>query len=445
MPEGVTGILDLVRNVTAIRTLVGIYAAFLGVYGTAQVVLGGHDIAFAPGGLDVAAFGLIAFVAGLAQVAAAICLVRALQRPWPTGRRPSASPIVPLAFAGGAIIAVYVVVTALRTADHNQPVVLVGLVLLVVSLSGLTAFARDVRTVGIRIGGIALGLLGTVAGIGQFWYANDYTPSHVGRGIVLTTHIARVSKDKGLVAVRASIEAENVGNSSVLVLGSAYSFTGQQLVRCFRSSTVKRVAGVFSGQLADPQAVRFTRYVRNDQPRLIAAGKFLGDGLRLDPGQTLSKDFIFYVPAEAFQLLAMRAQVFVIRSDIRLGIATDDFRKPVLDPDDGNSYEFWRVDDRSWLHALISGPNRWIAVRYEFGNPDHPQRLNPTLRANVRFPAPTWGDSPPSVAATAALFASRPLGQTADASEPFSDAEMPLAEVPEATPALAEKYHCETP
>ncbi len=431
------------RNVTTRGAVAG-YAAFLAVYGAAQVVIGGHDIAFAPGALDVLAFGLISFAAGVAQLVAAACLVRVLRQPWPSGTRPGCSPVVPLAFAAGAIIAGYVALTAFRTANHNDTVVVVTLVLVAVSLSGLAVFARDVRSVGIKIGAIALGLLGTVASIGQFWYANDYTPSHVGRGIVLTTHLGRVSQNKGIVAVRASIDAENVGNSSVLVLGSAYSFTGEQLFRCFRQSTVKRVAGVFSGQIPDPQAARFTRYVRNQQPRLVTAGKFLGDGLRLDPGQQISKDFIFYVPAGSFQLLALRAQVFVIRSDIRLGIAADDFRAPVLNPDDGDSYEFWRVDDRSWLHALITGPNRWIAVRYEFGVYKHPQRLIPTLRANVRFPAPSWSASPPSVAATAALFAASPLGQTADASEPFSDSEMPFSPVPDPTAADAAKFHCQT-
>jgi hypothetical protein len=32
--------------------------------------------------------------------------------------------------------------------------------------------------------------------------------------------------------------------------------------RCFRQSNVKRVAGVFSGQIPDLQVARFTRYVR---------------------------------------------------------------------------------------------------------------------------------------------------------------------------------------
>lgn len=419
------------------------YAAFLLVYGLAQVVIGGHEVAFVAGALDVSAFGAIALAAGIVQVVAAMYLARMARGSRQSGERPDCNPIVPLAFAAGAIIAAYVVLAAIRTADHNWPVVVVGILLAGVSASGVVVFARharDAKRVGVRASGIALGLLGTAAGLAQFWYANDYSPSHVGGGIVLTTQLERVSVQDGIVTVRATIAAENVGGSSVLVLGSAYSLTGQQLVRCFRRATVKRVFGVFSGPLADPQVVRFSRYVGHDQPRLVAAGKFLGDGLRLDPAQKLLKDYIFYVPADRFQLLGLRAQVFVIRSGIKLGI---DFTRPVLNPADGSAYEFWRADDRSWMHALITGPNRWIAVRYELGNPDRPRRINTTLRANVRFPAPSWDSGPPSIAATAALFSRKPLGQTADASEPFSDAELPLGAVPTATPADAARLHCE--
>jgi len=45
---------------------------------------------------------------------------------------------------------------------------------------------------------------------------------------------------------------------------------------------------------------------------VLAAGKFLGDGKRLDPNVPSSREFAFFVPGHRYQLLRLRAQLFAI-------------------------------------------------------------------------------------------------------------------------------------
>jgi hypothetical protein len=296
-----------------------------------------------------------------------------------------------------------------------------------------------VRVTQLRIeAAIALGVIGIVAGAGQFWFQNQYVPSHAGRAVALDVALSRGGQQGGYEVIRARIDYRDVGGRSVSVIGSAFTLTGSRVVRCHRTATPSRVQDVFGGFLVDPQASRYMTDVWEERPSsVLAAGKFVGDGKRLDPNVPSGRGFVFFVPRHRYQLLRLRAQLFAIPASVRLSQkAVPEF---VNLPDDHELYGYWQVVDDSWLHALIYGRKRWVIIRYELVDPDDvaTTSLSSALRATARFPSPRWEDEKPSAELVHRLFAQ---SQPSDSSEPFADTELPLERVAE--PGLADPPAC---
>jgi hypothetical protein len=288
-----------------------------------------------------------------------------------------------------------------------------------------------------RVGGaIALGLLGTLIGLWQFWYQNQYVPARAGRAVALRASLQLVGEQSAHHVVRATLEYEDIGGRSVSVIGSTYTLTGSRVLPCHRSATFKRVKQFFGGPLLDPQRSRFMADVVERPVTVLAAGRFVGDGKRLEPNVPSRREFVFLVPRGHYQLLRFRAQLFAIPASVRLSRRT----KPEYRPLAGESfmYGFWHVDDDSWLRDLVSGRERWVVLRYQLANPDTPKttEISPDLRVTARFPEPTWSGRP-SEAQVRKLFEEAFPASPDDASEPLADSELTLEEV--ARPNVHEK------
>jgi hypothetical protein len=190
-----------------------------------------------------------------------------------------------------------------------------------------------------------------------------------------------------------------------------------------------------NGYLLDPQRARFMSDVWERRPAtVLAAGKFIRDGRRLDPDVTDGRELIFYVPRHRFQLLRFRAQLFAVPASIALSQR----RLPDYETfkDDNDLYGLWRIDDDSWLHDLTSGRERWVVMRYELASTPQSSAISPDLRVTAAFPNARWTEGPPSEAFVKKLFAApkNALLGLQDASEPFADAELPLEQVAKPTP-----------
>jgi hypothetical protein len=190
---------------------------------------------------------------------------------------------------------------------------------------------------------------------------------------------------------------------------------------------VGRVEDVFKHFLVDPQASRYMADVWEERPpTVLAAGKFVGDGKRLDPNVPAGRDFIFFVPHHRFQVLRFRAQLFAIPASVRLSQRA--LPEYANFSGDNELYGFWQVVDDSWLHDLIYGRARWVVLRYELVDPDDKStpEVSTALRATARFPNPTWSGTRPSATLVNRLFAQP---QPNDSNEPFADTELSLERV----------------
>jgi hypothetical protein len=339
-----------------------------------------------------------------------------------------------VAFLLTLLVGVYVFFAAVRATSAQRPIVLaVSLLVIVGALLGLRFFVTEARIPLPlpRLGAaVAVGLIGTTIGAWEFWYQNQYVPSHAGRAVSLTVRLQRDGTRRGYDVIRATLGYEDVGGKSVSVVGSTYTLTGSRVVRCHMPSTRVTVQQFFKRSLADPQRSRYMADVFEERPAtVLAAGKFVGDGKRLDTGVAAGRDLVFLVPSHSYQLLRFRAQLFAIPASVQLSQRTPPQYLNL--PGDNELYGFWHVDDNSWFHDLVYGRERWVVMRYELVDPGNPKAttITPDLRVTARFPDPTWSQGIPSEATVKHLFSDE--NPPSDASEPFADTEMALEPVAE--------------
>jgi hypothetical protein len=424
--------------VTAAASIYALAAFFL-ILGAASLIVGAHDAALAQPTLGGAAASALLLVGGILLVMAAASLERLVRHThWKNRKRPPCHPTVLVACLVTILFGVYVLFSGLGTpAQQRYVVVAVALVIIGAAALGLVLFGREVELTLPRIGvAVALALLGTTIGAWEFWYQNQYVPAHAGGAVSLKVGLTRVGSKGPFDVIRATLDYQAIGGKSVAAVGSVYSLTGSRVVRCPRRATVQQVQGAFKGFLLDPQRIRFMADVLEQPPAILAAGKFVADGKRLDPNVPANREFVFLVPQHRYQLLRFRAQLFAIPASVQLSHRMPP--KYTSFPGDNELYGYWRIDDDSWLHDLLTGRERWLVMRYDLVDssneanrrkPAQAALVSQALHVVARFPDPTWREGLPSQQATQRMF-DRPQTintlELGDASEPFADSELPL-------------------
>src|SRR5262249_4452810 len=171
------------------------------------------------------------------------------------------------------LVGIYVFFSGIRTANPQRFVVVLAALLFVLAAGlGLILFARDLEGTFARVGGaVAIALLGTAIGAYEFWYQNQYIPSHAGGAVALNVSLDRATDRGPFSVIRARIGYEAIGGKSVSAIGSVYTLTGSQVLRCPRSATVRRVGDYFKGFLLDPQRLRFMADAPELQPTVLPA------------------------------------------------------------------------------------------------------------------------------------------------------------------------------
>jgi hypothetical protein len=423
------------------------FALFMIVLGAFITVVGTHDTLFAQAGTGIGAGALVLTGVGVIQVIAGVRLATRAPRRSRRARvtsRYNAGLVVVTAFLLTPFVCIYVFLAASQASRSQRLVVyFVNLMVLILSVLGLILFSKGTKATPRKIGAaVALGIVGTAIGIGEFWYQNQYVPTHAGRAIALTASLRVVAQQPRYSVVRATVTYQDIGGRAVTVIGSTYTVTASRVVRCPRAKpTATNLRQFFSGFLVDPQRARYMSDVSEEwPPTFLEAGKFVGDGKRLEPGVPAERDWLVFVPRHRFQLLRFRAQLFAIPASVQLSQKTLPSFKTF--PPDNELYGFWQVVSHSWLHALISGRQRWVITRYELVDPDNmdTNEPSPVFRVTARFPSPTWTKAMPSKTLVERLF-SDPT-EPADSSEPFADTELQLEAVAQPTQDEQAVYGC---
>jgi hypothetical protein len=213
-----------------------------------------------------------------------------------------------------------------------------------------------------------------------------------------------------------------------------YSLTGSRVVRCPRSAPVQQVQGAFKGFLLDPQRIRFMAYVLEQPPTVLAAGKFVADGKRLDPNVAANRESSSSCPSTATSCFASARSCMQCRPRFRS--RTECRRRSPPFP--ATTSCTGTGASTTTAGFILTGRERWLVMRYDLvdsGNKANRRRsakaalVSQALHVVARFPAPTWREGLPSRRATQRMFDQPRTINTlelGDASEPFADSELPL-------------------
>lgn len=409
------------------------FAGFFVVAGVAALVVGAHDVTLPGGRLGVLFPGVLLLIAGVVFLGAAWKLIPiGRPRSWPERKQPPCEEPVPLAFFLSILLGVYIFFGALAGTGTQRTIVIgVSLVFIAVGALGFRLFWDEIEVSIVRVGAtVALTIAGLFVGGWEFWYQNQYAPSHLDRAVQVQVGLRKLLTQRGYDVFSATFGYQDVGSRSMIVLGSDYTLTGSMVVACPRPATPGEEAGYFGGQLPDPQTSRFMSAVWERRPaKVLAAGRFVADGKHLGPNVPASRQMIFYVPHDRYQLLRLRAQAFAISASAQLA------NQPPLHRNlrDNDFYDLWKLRGGGWLQDLVSGHRGWIVTRYELVQLPGATASSPDLRVTARYPSPTWSGSAPTNAQIKNLFGNQ---LTVETTESFADAELPVA--PVAAPTEAE-------
>lgn len=420
-------------------------AGFFLVTGLAALVVGVHDVALSGSRLGVLFPGVLLVLAGILFVGA---MWRLIPVGWPrrptNEKEPPCREPVPLALLVSILLGVYVFFGALAGAGTQKAIVIgVSVVFMAAGFLGFVLFWNEIEQISTaRVSaGVVLTVAGLVIGGWEFWYQNQYVPSHLDRAVAVDVSLKKLGVQGGYDVLGATLGYQDDGGRAVVVLGSDYTLTGSTVVPCPRKPIASDVAKTyFANALPDPQRSRLMTDVWEVQPStVLAAGRFVADGKRLAPGVPGSRQLIFYVRRGRYQLLRFRAQVFAISATVPLAEQSLPARRPgskqpaSVQPipetiGDNDLYDLWKLGDSGWFHDLLSGRRGWIVTRYEIvqSAPTKEQPPSPDLRVTARSPQPIWSGSAPDAGQIQSLFQTVP---PLDTTETFADTELPLEPV----------------
>ena len=428
-------------EVATVRFLAGFFL----VAGLAALVVGVHDVSLTGGRLGVLFPGVLLVFAGAVFVGAVWRLIAI----GPKEEQPPCKEPVPVALLVSILLGVYVFFGAQAGAGTQRAIVTgFSLLFMAAGFLGFVLFWSQIKKSTARVGaGVALTVVGLVIGGWEFWYQNQYVPSHLDRAVSVQVSLKNLGTQDGNDVLRATLDYEDVGGRAVVVLGSDYTLTGSTIVPCPRQPTARSVATTyFSNALPDPQRSRLMTDVWEVQPStVLAAGRFVADGKNLAPNVPGSRQLILYVPHGKYQLLRFRAQVFAISAAVPLADQSLPSKRPrhkqprhkgrprkgpaSVQPlpknlGDNDLYDLWKLEESGWFQDLLAGRRGWIVTRYEIAtSPNKNQPPSPDLRVTARTPGPSWSGNVPSDQQIRSLFQTVP---PLDTTETFADTELPL-------------------
>jgi hypothetical protein len=292
--------------------------------GVFLLLLGAHEALYATElTTRLAGWGLVA--GGLSGL---VAFPAPSVEPVPFPMREAASPRLVLpAFCGliGFMTGAYLV-AAIHTPPGGPPDAMWVCWAALAALSGIaggivlvrrrSVFRRAGERPGLAIGS-ALTALASVVALAQFARDTVYEPSKSGASVALDQRMQATRIDDGRVRLTLELEAKNVSDRRVAVVGSLCTVTGTDLRRTPRLGSdrglLRRALG--AGQpLAGQPAGAVTRGAQEDGGVVVHSMRPTSDGLYLEPEEPWSLSRVVVVPATGDpELYRWRCQLSVAK------------------------------------------------------------------------------------------------------------------------------------
>jgi hypothetical protein len=302
---------------------------------------------------------------------------------------------VPVAGLLGVVLGLVALVHVSSRGGHRDfgPIFIV-LTFALLSLGCLLIKGRETAGLLSRASKILVTLGVTVWGIFQFWYANQYAPTQGGVVLNVDTKLEKVDSNvPGLTALMATVKVFNPGDSRATVLASEYTISGYTTsVRTSPSPTaspsVVVVPGFGNSPGVDPQVNRFSRLTQESGGEVFQTAELLRNGSHVEPGQSIVRTYIAYVPPDA-GLLRLEASVAAANAtNIDLG-------ERVLDPTPLPASA--RKHSKPGTVRLLTRLHQPSAIARLFGPPPGVfVEYDPTSAPTNAIVSLYWGPEPPS-------------------------------------------------
>jgi hypothetical protein len=204
---------------------------------------------------------------------------------------------------------------AFSAAHRDGTYVSLAVLAAIVFLAMLLFFIIQARYPWTLTVGVAIGALFAVFPLYQFWFAQQYVPTHFASLVNVQATLVPVSDASPRVA-KATIVATNPGTQRMNILAGEYVVTVQRLLRSTRvtAGSDNAYSKPFL-DLNDPPRHSYLRLRRFSRPKVIGFGRLFGESNFLSPSEGVSREFLSDAPGVGALRMRLVATVIVVNAN----------------------------------------------------------------------------------------------------------------------------------
>ncbi|MFF2791979.1 hypothetical protein ACFVT6_35375 [Streptomyces sp. NPDC058049] len=189
----------------------------------------------------------------------------------------------------------------------------------------------------------------TLIAVASFTYTQIYQPYTTPAMLTTTVEMGKSSIKSEVVTVPIRLKTKNEGKVGVYVLGSLYQVTARKPIY----SSIARSGHDWLSDINHGQPSLF-RYENEESQvyQLLAQGRFVGQGRKLDPGSEITTDVIVQFPEKSkYEALDATSDVVFLRADRAL-LTSDEYAQ--------SGRSSWHKDK---THAEKEEAPGWVAEK----------------------------------------------------------------------------------
>ncbi|MGW1781679.1 hypothetical protein ACWCQQ_21400 [Streptomyces sp. NPDC002143] len=194
---------------------------------------------------------------------------------------------------------------------------------------------------------LAIGaLFTTLAAAVNFGYAQIYQPYSTPASVSTTVELGKAHITNGRVTLPVRLRSKNTGSVTVYALGSLFQVSARGPI----ATDAPRTKQDWLQDISGGQAILRYADERNKKYDLLAQGRFMRVGRKLDPGTEVATDSLVQFPESAsYEAINATADMVYLRAD-RVVLTSDEYAR--------SGRNSWHADKSQ--HDVESAPT-WVA------------------------------------------------------------------------------------
>jgi hypothetical protein len=338
-------------------------AIFMMAVGCSGSIVGFHDATLRDESGSVNAAGAVILLVGLLLIAAGVMLLLFALNIWQiqlwSGRLVLAACLV------AAISAAAFVIAESRSLEKDNWVTGIATAIFGLAIASFIFLQSRTRATLGKVGVFLVGLLATAFGVFQFWYAQQYVPTHKPPALSLSAVLEPAGERGSRALYKATITVKNTGSVKVIAFTGTFFVSGVNYKPPAGHALRKILNPLIKPPGADPYLLRFSRDYVETKFTPVEAGKLFPDNRYFEPGDELTREYVVAVPKGKYDLLSLRTNAVVAKGVLRLGPSP--ISSGLAPPKRIAVFVDYRIIDDSWIHDIVSGREHFIQIVWDYG------------------------------------------------------------------------------